>query len=151
MLRRLACDLDESGSTGAEQQAIDQPLVLESQGCQFTRQREHGMHVACGQQFALALLKPADAGVALALRGVPVTAGVIEDGRMSAAEALIAMAGERGRTATCDGSQHLLMLCVDPHSAAIDEALSCVANDVSHLQRRLATGFRRICDIRGVI
>src|SRR5277367_6639809 len=118
---RVACDLDESGSTGAEQQAIDQPLVLESQRGQFTRQREHGMHVARGQQLALALLKPADAGVALALRAVPVMAGVIGDGSMSAAEALIAMAAERGSTATCDGSQHLLMLSVDPPSAALDE------------------------------
>jgi hypothetical protein len=55
---------------------------------------------------------------------------------MPAAGALIAMATERGRTATRDGQQYLLMLPVDPSAAAFDEALSGVANDVGHLQRR---------------
>ena len=54
----------------------------------------------------------------------------------------IAMATERGRTATRDRSEHLLMLSVDPPSAAVDETLSCVANDVSHLQRRPAYTLR---------
>ena len=40
---------------------------------------------------------------------------------MAAAEALIAMATQRSRAATCDGSQHLLMLSVDPTAAAVDE------------------------------
>jgi hypothetical protein len=57
---------------------------------------------------------------------------------VSAAGALIAMAAESSRAATCNGSQHLLMLSVDPPSAAVDETLSGVANDVSHLQRRPA-------------
>ena len=96
---RIASDLNESGGTGAEQQAIEQPLVLKRKRSQFTRQREHGMDVARGQQLAFALLKPADTGVALALRAVPVTARVIGDGRMSAAGALIAMAAERSRAA----------------------------------------------------
>jgi hypothetical protein len=70
---RVAYDLNESGCTGAEQQSIKQPLVLKRERSQFTRQGEHGMHVARGQQLAFALSKPADAGVALALRAVPVT------------------------------------------------------------------------------
>jgi len=57
---------------------------------------------------------------------------------MAAARAPIAMAAERSGAATRDGSQHLLMLSVGPPSAAIDETLSCVANDVSHLQWRPA-------------
>jgi hypothetical protein len=140
---RIVCDLDESGCTGTEQQAIDQPLVLKRQWGQFTRQREHGMDIARGQQLAFALLKPADAGVALALRAVPVTARVIGDGRMAATGALVAMAAERSCPATCDGGQRLLMLSVDPPSAAVDEALSGTANDISHLQRRPAQRLRK--------
>ena len=139
---RIAGDLQQRGGAGAEQQAIDQPLVLKRERSQFTRQREHSMNVARGQQLAFALLKPADAGVALALRAVPVTARVIGDGGMAATGALIAMAAESSRAATCDGSQHLLMLSVDPLAAAFDETLSGVANDVGHLQRRPAYTLR---------
>src|ERR1035438_5262099 len=61
---RIACGLKQRGGAYAEQQAIDQPLVLESHRCQFTRQREDGMDIARWQQLPLALLEPADAGVA---------------------------------------------------------------------------------------
>ena len=50
------------------------------------------MDIARGQQLAFALLEPADAGVALASRAVPVAARVIGDGGVPAAGALIAMA-----------------------------------------------------------
>src|SRR5450755_3960723 len=84
---RVTCDLKQGGGACAEQQAVDQPLVLERQRGQFPRQREDGMDIARGQQLPLALLEPADAGVALALRAVPVTARVIGDGSMAAARA----------------------------------------------------------------
>ena len=100
------------------------------------------MDVARGQQLPFALLEPADAGAALALRAVPVTARVIGDGAVATAGASIAMAAQSSRAATRDRSQHLLMLSVDPPAAALDKALPCVANDVSHLQRRLAYALR---------
>jgi glutamate synthase domain-containing protein 1 len=53
---RIARDLEQRGGAGAEQQSIDQLLVLERKRSQFTRQREDGMDVAGRQQFALALL-----------------------------------------------------------------------------------------------
>ena len=65
----IASDLQQRGGAGAEQQSIDQPLVLECERRQFTREREHRMDVAGGQQLAFALLEPADAGVALAASG----------------------------------------------------------------------------------
>ena len=34
-------DLQQRGGTGAEEQAVDEPLVLQSKRGQFTRQREH--------------------------------------------------------------------------------------------------------------
>jgi hypothetical protein len=134
----VACDFKQRGGACAEQQTVDEPLVLERQRCHFTGHREDGMDIARGQQLAFALLEPADAGVALALRAMPVAARVIGDGSVSTAGATIAMATQRGRAATRDRSQHLLMLSVDPTAAAVDETPSCVANDVSHLQRRPA-------------
>ena len=55
---------------------------------------------------------------------------------MSAVRALIAMSTQRGGAAACDGQQHLFVLAVDPLATALNEGLSCTANDVGHLQRR---------------
>ena len=139
---RIAGDLKQCGGTGTEQQAIDQALVLESERCQFPRQREHRMDIARGQQLPFPLLEPADAGVALALRAVPVTARVIGDGGVAAAGAPVTMATESGSSAPRDRGQHLLMLAVDPSAAAFDETIPSVANDVGHLQRRPAYTLR---------
>ena len=139
---RIACDLEQRGGTGSKEQAIDHLLVLQCKRSQFTRHREDRVDVAGRQQLPLSLLEPADAGVALTLRAVPVAARVVGDGRVSAAEALVAVAAESGRPATRDRDQHLLMLAVDPSAAAFDEALSGVANDVGHLHRRPAQALR---------
>jgi hypothetical protein len=139
---RITSHFQQGCGTGVEQQAIDQPLVLQGQRSQFTRQREHGMDVARGQQFPFTLLEPADAGVALALRAVPVTTRVIGDGGVSAAGTLIAMAAESSGAATRDRGQHLLMLSVDPSATTLNKALPRVANDVGHLQRRPAYTLR---------
>ena len=101
------------------------------------------MDVAGRQQLALTLLEPADTGVALALRAVPVAARVVGDGRVSAAGALVAMAAESGRPTARDRRQHLLMLTVDPSAAAFHEALPDVANDVGHVHRGAAQALRK--------
>jgi len=46
------------------------------------------------------------------------------------------MSTQRCGTAACDGQQHLFVLAVDPLATALNEGLSCIANDVGHLQRR---------------
>ena len=142
-MSRIARDLEQRCGTGPEQQAIDHLLVLQCKRSQFTRHREDRMDVAGRQQLALPLLEPADAGVALALRAVPVATRVVGDGRVSAAGALVAMATQSSRAATCDRSQHLLMLAVDPLAAAFDEALSGITNDVGQLHRRPAQALRK--------
>jgi len=140
---RIACDLEQRGGTGSEEQAINHLLVLQCKRSQFPRHGKHRMDIAGRQQLALTLLEPADARVALALRAVPVTTRVVGDGRMSAADALVAMATERSRTAARDRGQHLLVLAVDPPAAAFHEALPGVANDVGHLHRGAAQAVRR--------
>ena len=69
---RITCDLKQRGGTGTEQQAIDQPLVLQCKRSQFTRHGKNRMDVAGRQQLPFALLEPADAGVSLAPGAVPV-------------------------------------------------------------------------------
>ena len=76
--------------------------------CQHQRHQLMGHaedHVIVGrrQQFPLARRQPLLAGVGLALRAVAIAAGVVRDGPMAAAVALIAMPAERGRAAALDG------------------------------------------------
>ena len=134
----IAGDLQQGFGAGVKQQVVDQPFVLQGQRSEFPRQGEDDMDVAGGQQFPFPRLEPAQAGVALTLGAVPVAARVVRDGGMSAVRALIAMPAQRGGAAARDGQQHLFVLAVDPLATALNEGLSCTANDVGHLQRRPA-------------
>ena len=133
---RIAGDLQQGCSTGVKQQVIDQPFILQGERSQFPRHGEDDVHVTGGQQLPFPRLEPAQAGVALTLGAVPVSARVVRDGSMSAVRALIAMSTQRGGAAACDGQQHLFVLSVDPLATALNEGLPGTANDVGHLQRR---------------
>jgi hypothetical protein len=67
-----------------KQQVIDQPFILQGERSKFPRQSEDDVHVAGRQQLPFARLEPAQAGVALTLGAVPVSARVVRDGSMSA-------------------------------------------------------------------
>ena len=141
---RIACDLEQRGGAGPEQQSVDQLLVLQRKRSQFTWHREDRMDVA-GPAAARArrCWKPAKTRVALALRAVPVATRVVGDGRVSAAGALVAVAAESRRAATRYRGQHLLMLAVDPPAAAFDEALPGITNDVGQLHGGAAQALRK--------
>jgi hypothetical protein len=72
----IGSDLQQSRGAGAEQEVIDDFLILQSQPGKLVGYGEHDMDVADGQQFFAALGKPLVASVGLALGTVPVTAGV---------------------------------------------------------------------------
>src|SRR5208282_4273239 len=102
----IASDLQRSCSTGVKQQVIDQPFILQCERSQFPRQGEDEVHIAGRQQLSFPRLEPAQAGVALTLGAVPVSARVVRDGSMSAVRALITMSTQRCGAAACDGQQH---------------------------------------------
>jgi len=130
----IASDLQQRGPTGAEEQAVDQPLVLKRKRSQFTRGREHGVDVASGQQLPFALLEPAQAGVAQASWAVPVAARVIGDGGVPAVRAPIAMTAQGSGAAARDRIEHLQLMAVDPAMTAFNETRSSGADDGGHLQ-----------------
>ena len=138
----IASDLEQGRGAGVEQQVINQPLVLQGKRGQFAREGEDDMHVAGGEQLALAGFEPAHTGVALASWAMPITARIVGDGGMSAAGALIAMSAQRSGAATGDGQQHLLMLPVNPPATALYEVVTSTVNDVGHLQRRSVHALR---------
>src|SRR5271166_4500477 len=82
------------------------PLVLPDQRDQRVRHAEDQVEVANRQQFSSPGAQPLLPGIGLALGTVPVAAGVVRDGLMPAANALIAMPTECGRAATLDRAKH---------------------------------------------
>ena len=72
------------GRAGAKQQVIKHRLVALAKRIQLMRQSENNVEVRHAEQFLLAGGEPALARLRLALRAVPVPAGVIRDGLMTA-------------------------------------------------------------------
>ncbi len=107
---RVARDFEHGRGAGAEEQVVEQALVLEHKCREFMRQREDNMEVRHRQQLRAARGQPLGACVSLALGAVRVAAGVVGDGLMTAATALIAMTAQSRSAAAGDGLEHLTML-----------------------------------------
>src|SRR5208283_1872547 len=109
------------------------PLVLPNQRDQRMRHAEDQVKVANRQQFPSPGAQPLLPGVGLALRTVPVSAGVVRDGLIPAANALIAMPTECSRAATLDGSKHFELAPRERIAIAFEELVACPADDIGHL------------------
>ena len=96
---RVGGDGEERLGGGAEQQVVDHGLVLEGDGGDRRRQGEDDVVVGHGQQVGLRAAPATPRGRALALRAVPVAAGVVGDLTVVAALAARDMAAERRRAA----------------------------------------------------
>jgi len=70
----IAGDFEQGLGTGAEQQVIEDLLVLQGQRGEATRKGEDDMDIRGGQELATARLQPLVAGVGLALGTVSVAA-----------------------------------------------------------------------------
>jgi hypothetical protein len=79
-------------SRGAEQDSVDDLLVLTGDFGDLFLQRKDLLEIACGQQFAAAVFEPLGAGQRLALRAVAIAAGVVPDVLVAAGVALLDMA-----------------------------------------------------------
>src|SRR5271165_727146 len=91
------------------------------------------MEVANRQQFPSPGAQPLLPGVGLALRTVPISAGVVRDGLMPAANALIAMPTECGRAATRDCAKHFELRPRERIAITFAELVACPADDIGHL------------------
>ena len=100
------------------------------------RQREHHVEVRHRQQLGLALGQPFLRRRALALRAMPVAAGVVGDEGVRALLAARDMPAERRRAAALDRRHHLQL--VEAHMAGIGltPRRSMAAEDIRDLQRR---------------
>src|ERR1035441_4680675 len=120
--------------TGAKQEIVDELLVLQGQWRQLTRKREDHMHVARREKFSSTCGDPPFPGSGLTFRTVPVTAGVVRDGAIPAAGALIEMTAECGSTTARNGPQHFDVLPTKPVLISFEESSSRGADEIGHLQ-----------------
>ena len=117
-----------------EQQAIDHGLVLVGDVGDRRRQREDHVVVLDRQQIGLTRLEPAPRGTGLALRAVPVAAGVVGDLDLLAGLAAQDMSTQRRAAALLDGRHHLELTQAQVRALSLPPRRPVDAEDVRDLQ-----------------
>jgi hypothetical protein len=136
---RITSDFEKCLRTGAEQQIVDDFLILQGQWRELRRKCEDHMDVARGEKFFLTRGDPAFAGRGLTLRAVSIAAAVVGDGgTMPAAGAFIKMTAECGGATARNGQQHFDVLPTEPLAISFDEGSSRAADEIGHLEGRPA-------------
>jgi hypothetical protein len=124
-----------------EEQTVDGGFVVVGDIGDRTRQREHEVEVADGQQFGLALGEPFLGGGGLTLWAMPVAATVVGNDGIGAVLAACDMAAARHGAAALDGRHHLQLVEADVPGIGAAPRRPVVAEDIRNLQRW--TGHRR--------
>jgi hypothetical protein len=129
-------DGDQGVGGGFEQQVIDDRLVLIGDVGDRSGQGEDDVEIRHGQEFGLAIGQPLLGSRGLALRTVPVAAGVVRDAQVRAVLAAFDMTAQRRRSAALD-CRHDLELA-KAHMAGMGRKPNrpAVAEDVRHLDCR---------------
>ena len=135
-------NLDGCRRAGGEQQIVEQARVLQCQHVEFVRHGEDHVKVTGGQQLLFPCGEPALAGLGLTLRAMPITAGVIGDGRWTIASFLAAlgtrieMASQLRCTAVADGTECFQLLIAETGSIAAQKTIALLVEDIGHLHGR---------------
>src|ERR1700731_1933432 len=98
----VAGDGKQCFRNAAEQQIVDQPLVLQDQWRQRARECEYNVAIRNGQKFLCRLRQPSFAGGGLTLWAMPVAARMKLDALVRASVALCKESAERGGSTGAD-------------------------------------------------
>src|SRR5260370_3409418 len=133
---RISSEFEKGFCTGAEQEIVDDFLVLQSQWSKLWRKCEDHMDVARREKFSLPCGDPAFPGRGLTLRAVSIAAAVVGDGgTMPAAGAFIEMTAECGGATARNGQQYFYVLPSETLASSFDEGSSPSSDAIGHLQR----------------
>ena len=121
---------------GAEQDRVDNGLVLERDLAHQRRQCEDDMKVRHRQQFGLPIREPLGLRQPLAFGTVTVAARVISDADCTAIVALLDMASEHCRPARRDGAHDPSFDAPEMTGAPLSKRFAMAAEDIRHLQSR---------------
>ena len=97
---RIGCYLTQRFRCAAKKDVVDDPLVLQRDSRDLSRDREHHVEIVYGQKIAFAIREPFGGCRSQTLRTVSVPAGIVGDLEMTAAITTINMAAHSSRT-TC--------------------------------------------------
>jgi hypothetical protein len=126
-------NFQKSFGAGAEQQIVEELLVLQHEGRELVRQGKNYVEVADGKQFFLASREPAPPSRDLTLGAVSIATGVENDDTVATTGALMEMSTQDCGTAVGNGAEHLLMHPVDPAPVVGDEGFALCPYNVGHL------------------
>src|SRR5258707_10514577 len=132
---RMASHFEKGFGTGAEQEIVEDLLVLQNQWRQAAGECEDHVQVAGREQFSSTRSDPAFSCSDLTLRAVAIAAAVIRDGgTIPATGALIEMTAECGSTTPPNGLQHFDVLPTEPVAISFDEGISRGTDQIGHLE-----------------
>ena len=132
---RIASDFEKGFGTGAEQEIVEDLLVLQDQWRQAAGECEDHVQVAGREKLTLTRSDPAFPCSDLTLRAMAIAAAVIGDGgTIPATGALIEMTTECGGTTPANGQQHFDVLPPEPVTISFDEGVSRGADQIGHLE-----------------
>jgi len=120
----------------AKQESIEPALILQTQVSERLGNGEHHVAVGYGQQLLGLLGQPAVASCRLALRTVPIAAGVESDQPMSTGIALLQPTAQGGGAAGTEVMKSFPLGSRDGVPPAAQEALSVLAKDLGDFQPR---------------
>ena len=132
---RIASDFEKSFGTGAEQEIVEDLLVLQDQWRQAAGECEDHVQVAGREKLTLTRSDPAVPSSSLTLRAMAIAAAVIGDGgTIPATGALIEMTAECGGTTPANGQQYFDVLPTEPVAISFEESISRGADQIGHLE-----------------
>ena len=143
---RIGRDRQQRLGARLEQQVVDHGLVLERDGADPRRQREHDVEVGRLQQLGLTRLQPRAGLTALALRTMAVAAAVVGNGGVPARRVGAArnVSAEGRRAAALDRAHYLhlhmgevTLVGTTPGGAVIAKNIRDLQNWTDHSRRRL--------------
>ncbi len=128
---------------GLEQDGVDSGLVLEGDHRDLRRQREDDVEVGNRKEFSLARGEPSCTGRSLALRTVPVAAGVVGDPRHAAVVAGLDVTAERPRPARDDCAHHAPFDTAEMAGVRLAISVAMAAQDIGNLNERACSNESR--------
>ena len=128
-------DRNQRLGRGFEQDAIDHGLVVIGHIGDGRRHCEHDVVIGHGHEFGLAVSQPLLGSRGLALRTVPVAAGVVRDAQVRAGLAAFDMTAQRRRSATLDRRHDFELAEAHMAGMGCTPSRPAVAEDVRHLDR----------------
>jgi len=134
---RIGGDRQHGLGRDFEQEIVDHRLVLVGDIGDGRWQREDHVIVRHRQQLGLAVGEPLLGRGALALRAVPVAAGVVGDGGIGAVRTARDMAAKGRRAAALDRRHHLQLVEADMAGMGLAPCQTMAAEDIRDLQSRV--------------